>query len=89
MIGVFADFFEVVVFAADPQAFLTVDHPAILRGDQSEEYILELVHPGVGEKQGLIANGDYRRAGDKLVVLAFEKIYKAVSYFFCGKHNKE
>jgi hypothetical protein len=88
MVGVFADFFEVIVFAAYPQAFLTVDCSAIRRGNQSQEYIFELIHPSVGEKQGLVTNGNYRRAGDKLVVPVFEKIYKAVSYFFCGKHSK-
>ena len=83
-----ADFFEVVVFAADAEAFLTVDGPFAGRGAEAEEYVLELVHTGVGEKQRLVADGDDWRAGDKDVVFAFEKVDKAGSYLFCAwSHN--
>jgi hypothetical protein len=87
MVGVFANFLEVIVLTTYSQTFLAVGYSAIRRRHQSQEYILELIHPGVGEEQGLVANGDYRRTGDKLVVLTFEKVYKAVSYFFCSKHS--
>ena len=84
VIAVVADFFEVVVLAADAEAFLAVDRATALRRAQAEEYVLELVHPGVGEKQRLVADGDDGRAGDKLVAFAFEEVDKAGSYLFCA-----
>jgi len=59
VIGIFANFFKVVVFAADPQAFLSVGHAGILGGRQTDENILELIHSRIGKKQGLIADRDY------------------------------
>ncbi|GAI92059.1 unnamed protein product, partial [marine sediment metagenome] len=40
VVGVFADFLEVVVFAAYPQAFLAVDRPRRLWGRQAQKYII-------------------------------------------------
>ncbi len=85
MVIIVADFFEVVVFAADAEAFLAVDRAAAGWGAEAEEYVLELVHPGVGEEQRLVADGNNWRAGDKLVVFAFEKVNKAGSYLFCAQ----
>ena len=51
-----AYFFEVIVFAADSKTFLAVDRAATRRDAEAEEYVLELVHTGVGEKQRLVAD---------------------------------
>jgi hypothetical protein len=83
MVVVVADFFEVVVFAADTEAFLAVDRSPAGRRAEAEEYVLKLVHTGVGEEQRLVADGDNGRTGDKLVVFAFEKVDEAGSYLFC------
>ena len=85
MIVVVAYFFEVVVFAADAEAFLAVDRATARWCAKAEEYVLELVHPRVGEKQGLITDGNNGRTGNKLVVFTFEEVNKAGSYLFCGQ----
>jgi hypothetical protein len=84
MVRVTPDFFEVIVFAADAQALLAVDCATALRRAQTEEYVLELIHPGVGEKQRLVADWDNGRAGDKIVVFAPEEVDKTGSYLFCA-----
>jgi hypothetical protein len=85
MIVVVAYFFEVVVLAADAEALLAVDRATAGWCAQTEKYVLKLVHPGVGEKQRLVADGNNGRAGDKLVVFAFEKVDEAGSYLLCGQ----
>ena len=85
MVVIVAYFFEVVVLAADAETFLAVDGATARRGTEAEEYVLELIHPGVGEEQRLVADGDNRRAGDKLVVPALKELDKAGSYLFCGQ----
>jgi len=86
VIRVFADLFEVVVLAAYAQTLLAVDRPATIRRRQTEEDILELVHPRIGEKQGVITDRHYRRAGDKLVASVPEKVYKIASNLLCSRH---
>src|SRR5512133_2912263 len=49
MVGVKPHLFQVIVLARHPKAFLRVCHPPVLRRLVAEEYILELIHPGVCE----------------------------------------
>ena len=86
MIGVFADLFEVVVLAAYTQTLLAVDGAATIRGREAKEDILKLVHPRISEKQSIITNRYYRRAGDKLVAAVPEKVYKITSNLLCSRH---
>jgi len=83
VICVLTNLFEIIVLAADSQAFLSVRYSRILRRAQTEEDVLELIHSRVGKKQTLVADGNYGRAGDKFMAFAFEKVYKAASYLLC------
>ncbi len=51
VVCVHPDFFQVIVFSADAQAFLRVGYTAVLRCGISKYNILELVHTRVGEHQ--------------------------------------
>src|SRR5260370_4757944 len=64
-----ADIFEVVVLAAGAHAFLRGGGFIVVAFFQAEEDVLELVHPGVGEKQGRVAMGDQR--GTAYAAMAF------------------
>ncbi len=59
VVSVFTNFLKVVVFTADPQAFLAVRNAPIFGRDQTEKNILELIHSRIGKKQGLVTDGDY------------------------------
>lgn len=74
------------MLAAGADTFLTVGRPVIFRAGQPQKNVFELVHSRISEKQRIIANRHYGRAWDKLVSLAFEKIYKVASYLFSTGH---
>ena len=75
MIGVKADVFEVVVFAAGADALLGVGGAGVGAFFLAEEDRLELVHAGVGEEQGWIVQGnDRRRWNESVSVLLDEEI---------------
>src|SRR4030042_6004426 len=86
MISVGSHIFKVVVLAAGTDTLLAVGRPAEFGAGQPEEDVFELIHSRIGEKQRIITNRHYRRAWDKLVSLAFEKIYKVASYLFSDGH---
>src|SRR6266851_8812116 len=58
MVAVAADRFEIVVLARDAQAFLAIDDTLRGRRADTEEVVLELHHPRVGEEQGGVAFGN-------------------------------
>ena len=62
-----ADLVQVVVLAADPHAFLDRGGPDIASSFQSEEDVLELIHPGVGEQERRVVLGQKRRARNNLM----------------------
>ena len=62
-----ADGLEVVVLAADAHALLDRGRPRVAPLFESQEDVLELVHPGVGEQDGRVVLGQERRAPDDLV----------------------
>ena len=52
VVGVPAHLFQVVVFAAYPEALLGVGHAGVFRDAHPQEILLEGVHPGVDKQQG-------------------------------------
>ena len=54
VIGVYAHFLEIVVFAADPQTFLGIGDAGVIGLAVTQEIILELIHPRIGEQQGRV-----------------------------------
>src|ERR1700675_2646591 len=56
-----ADVFKVVVLAARADAFLAGRSLVVIAPLEAEEDVLELVHPGIGEKQRRVVLRDERR----------------------------
>ena len=79
-----AHIFEVVVLAADPQAFLRTRGTQIITALEARESILELHHPGIGEQQGRIVHGDERRTPHGPVPFFAEIIQKQLPDFVPG-----
>ena len=76
-----ADVFEVVMFSAGANAFLAGRRGFVITLLEAEENVLELIHPGVGEKQSGIVGGDERRATHDAVTALFEKFQKCFADF--------
>lgn len=55
MVGIAADFFEIVMLAADADAFLRIGGTSVVTLAGSEKHILELVHAGVRKQQRRVA----------------------------------
>ncbi len=84
-----ANLFKVVVFARYAHTFLRVDSALQARFiGNAEEDVLELVHPGIGEKKRRVVLGKDWRAPYKGMLAFFKEINKAVAYFICF-HNDE
>src|SRR5207302_1380485 len=64
--------FEVVVLAARPHALLAGRRARVRPPLLTEEYALELHHPGVREQERRVVAGDERRRGDTGVPVALE-----------------
>ena len=60
VIGIVPYLLEVVVLATDAEALLGVRYTAVLDLGITEDNVLELVHPCVGEHQGRVALDDHR-----------------------------
>src|SRR5260370_17788790 len=76
-----ADIFEVVVFATSAHAFLRRGGLVVLALFESEEDILELVHPGIGEEQGGVAMRHERGAAHAAMAFAFKEAQEGFAYF--------
>ena len=79
VIGILPDVVEIVVLTAGPNALLRVRRPAVRSRADTEEHVLELVHPRVGEHQGGVVQGHNGRRGHDFVALGSEKIQKLLS----------
>ena len=79
VISVLADFFQVVVFAADADALLAVDGALALGGSDAEEIVLELIHPGVGKQQSGIVKRHHGTGRDKLMILLGKEVDEILS----------
>jgi len=79
VVGVLANVVEVVVLAAGADALLGVAgslQPAELRvrGGGAEEHGFELIHPGVGEQERGVVDGDHGAGRPGRVRLRLEKV---------------
>ena len=83
MIGVMSDFFEVVVFSADAQTFLTVGTASRFRVASSEDYIFPLIHSGIGEHQCRVIFNHHGGGGHHSVSLLSKKVLEGFSDFVC------
>ena len=79
-----AHVFQVVVLAARTDAFLAGSGPAVIALFGAQKDVFELVHPGIGEKQGGIVHRDKRRAADDAVPVAFKELQERLSDFVAG-----
>ena len=84
VIGVAADFFEVVVLARHAQAFLRIDDARVARPFAPEKDVLERHHAGVGEQQRRVAARNQRGARHHVVATRGEEFQKAVADFVAG-----
>src|ERR1700675_258618 len=80
-----ADVFKVVVLAARADAFLAGRSLVVIAPLEAEEDVLELVHPGIGEKQRRVVLRDERRAADDAVPPLLEEAEKHASDFVAAQ----
>jgi len=76
-----ADVFQIVVFAAGAHAFLRSGRTGIGALVETEEHILELVHPGVGKQQRWIFMRHQRTGGDNGVAFGGKVIEEFLTDF--------
>ena len=79
-----ADIFQVVVLSAGADAFLRGGGAFVIALLEAEEDVLELVHPGVGEKQGGIAVRNERGAAHDAVAAFLEEFQEGGADFVAG-----
>ena len=89
MIGIMTHLFQVIVLTGDPEALLRIGKPRMLYSLIAKKYVLELIHPCVGEHQcGIVLN--YHGSGwNQLVLIRMEEIKKSPPYFICGSDHKQ
>ena len=87
MVGVMADFLQVIMLSADAEALLRVGAAARLGVTCTEYDVLPLVHTGVGKHQGRVILDYHRSRGHNSVSLAGEKSLKRLSYLICCHHD--
>ena len=80
-----ADIFKIVVLAAGADAFLAGGGAFVVALFEAEENVLELVHPGVGEKQRGIVRRNERRAAHDAMAALLEKFQKRFADFVAGQ----
>ena len=73
MAGGKADIVKVVVFASGSDTFLAGDCPFILDFALTGKNIFELIHSGIGEKQGRVIKGNHRRRWQAFVSMVFKE----------------
>ena len=83
VVGVVANFLQIIVFARDAEAFLRVGGAVPLGGLVAQKDVLELVHAGVGEHQGRVVLDDDGCRGHDFMPFGAEEVQKAISDFVC------
>jgi hypothetical protein len=92
MPGGATDIFQVVVFAAGPNAFLRTAGPGVVPVLQTEEQVLELVHAGIGEQQRRVILRYEVRTGDDRMASLNKKLQETFPDFFsshCFSHSNQ
>src|SRR5262249_52539519 len=87
VVGIAAYFFEVVMFAADANAFLTIDGAPIGTRTHTEKDVLELIHTSVREHERRIVDRHHARRGHERVGVPLHKeVNKLLPYLICSRH---
>jgi len=73
VIRVVPDLIEVIVLSGDAEALLSIDSSIVITVTLREEYILELVHPGIREQKRWIVRGNERVTRYDRMILLLEK----------------
>ena len=81
MICVVPHLFKVVVLTRNTKAFLGVGNPVILYRRITQEQILKLIHPRIGEHQGRIVLYYHGCRGHYFMLFAAEKVQEGLSDF--------
>ena len=68
-----ADIVEVVMFTSGADAFLAGGNPLVFNFTLTGKNIFELIHSGIGEKQGRVIKRNHRRRGQAFVSVAFKE----------------
>ena len=84
VVGVVADFFEVVVLATDAKTFLCVADAGERSGGVAEEDVFELVHASVGEHEGGVVFDYHGIRRHNMMPFAFEKLEELIADFVAG-----
>src|SRR4029077_4675953 len=80
--------FQVVVFAACAHAFLGSRRPRVVALFEAQEYVLELVHSGVGKQQRRIVRRDERRRMHLAVSFLNEEVQELAPNFVACEHGR-
>ena len=81
VVTIVTDLFEVVMLTAHANALLSICTAFIVSGSSAEEYILELVHSCVGEKQCGVIVRENRCRSHYFMLFGLKKIQEVLSYF--------
>ncbi|SBT10051.1 hypothetical protein PROAA_370005 [Candidatus Propionivibrio aalborgensis] len=76
-----ANVFKIVMLAAGPNALLRSCCAIVGPLVEAQEYILELVHPGIGKQQGRILMRNERTGCHDLVAFGLKELEKFIAYF--------
>ena len=86
MICIMPNFLQVIVFSGYPETFLRIRDTTVLRTYITKDYILELIHSGVGKHQRRIIFNDHWSRRYNNVPFTLKKIQKLLSDL-CWFHN--
>ena len=67
------DIVEVVMLASGADTFLAGDSPFVINLALTGKDIFELVHAGIGEKQGRVIKRNYRRRWQPFMSVTFKE----------------
>ena len=76
VVGIVADFLQVIMLARDAQTLLAVCHARVLYRVIAEDDTFPRVHAGIGKHQCRVIFDDHRSRGNDLMSLACHKIEK-------------
>ena len=84
VVSVMAYFFQIIVFAADTEAFLRIGATFACGGTVAQDDVFELVHARIGKHQRRVVFDDHRRRRDNKMPLRLEELDERVADFVCS-----
>jgi hypothetical protein len=87
MISIHTHFLKVIVLTAYTKAFLSIRRPFVRGLFITQEIILELIHPRVGEHQGRVVFHHNRGRRDNFMSFGTEKVQESLTYICAGHHT--